>query len=221
MSSAPGRWIRRIGSAYVDAFRGLPRPIWSLAAVLLVNRAGSMVLVFLALYLTQDLGWALTTAGSIVALHGVGAVIGSLVGGWLTDVIGARAVMAGGLAFSGVTYLMLELPRTPWTLGVLVLVASVAAESFRPANLAALTQMAPPGLEARAVALARLAINLGMAIGPTVGGFLSVYGYHWLFRIDGITCLLAAGTLVLLFRGHAESAADDTLEVWQRFVGAE
>lgn len=204
MIRAGRRLVRRVAGAYVDAFRGLPRPIWSLSAVLLVNRAGSMVLVFLALYLTQDLGWELTTAGSIVALHGLGAVIGSLVGGWLTDRIGACQVMTGGLALSGVGYSMLELPRTPWTLGLLVLAASIASESFRPANLAALAELAPPGLEARAVALARLAINLGMAIGPSVGGFLSIYGYHWLFRIDGATCLLAAVTLLLLFR-HPEA----------------
>ena len=48
----------------------------------------------------------------------------------------------------------------------------------------------------------RLAVNLGMTLGPTVGGFLALRDYGWLFVADGVTCLLATGLLLFAFPGR-------------------
>ncbi|MDZ7316364.1 MAG: MFS transporter, partial [candidate division KSB1 bacterium] len=68
---------------------------------------------------------------------------------------------------------------------------AAAADAFRPANNAAAAKAAPPEMRARAFALNRPAINLGFAIGPTIGGILARIDYHYLFYIDGLTCALA------------------------------
>ena len=48
--------LRPIARVYRAAFSGLSRDIWLLCAVLLINRAGTMVLPFFSLFLTQDRG---------------------------------------------------------------------------------------------------------------------------------------------------------------------
>ena len=60
---------------YWKDLRFLPRPVWLVAASQLVNRAGSMVLSFLVLYLTRDRGFSAEQAGFIIFLYGAGAIV--------------------------------------------------------------------------------------------------------------------------------------------------
>ena len=77
--------LRALISTYRAAFAGLPREVWLLAGALLVNRAGTMVLPFLSLYLTRDLGLTAARAGLIIGSFGLGSMAGSYIGGWLSD----------------------------------------------------------------------------------------------------------------------------------------
>lgn len=189
--------LRVILNAYREAFRGLPRPVWALSAVTLVNRAGTMVLPFLVLYFTTEKGFSTREAGVLLGLYGVGAIGGAWVGGWLVDRIGATRVMAASLLLTGLTFLVLGTVDSRSAAGVTLAVLAFVGEAFRPASGAALAEMSPPTLLVRAYALRRLAINAGMTLGPAVGGFLAVINYQWLFRIDAATCLGAAVLLHL------------------------
>ena len=66
-------------------------------------------------------------------------------------------------------------------ISAMVLVLSLVGEVFRPANLAALSAASDPAERARSFALMRLAVNAGMSLGPSVGGFLAAHDYGWLF----------------------------------------
>jgi predicted MFS family arabinose efflux permease len=59
-------------------------------------------------------------------------------------------------------------------------------------------KICPPELRPKGFALNRLATNLGVSIGPVVGGFLALVDYKWLFWVDGLTSLAAAGLAVVL-----------------------
>lgn len=203
----------RVWFAYKEAFRGLPESIWWISLVLFVNRSGAMVITFLALYLTQELGHPITAAGWLLSIYGAGHLAGAFLGGWLCDRLGALRIQFFALAASGFGYLLLEHVRSLPLMAVVVFFTATMAESFRPANAAALAEMAPPDLRARAVALNRLAINLGWSIGPALGGLLAAYDYRWLFRVDGVTCLAAALLLFQLRRaGRLEKAAYDAVD---------
>ena len=52
--------MKKIICLYRQAFSGLPRAVWLLAAVLLVNRSGTMVIPFLSLYLTGQQGFSIS-----------------------------------------------------------------------------------------------------------------------------------------------------------------
>jgi len=189
--------VRRVVRAYRAAFAGLGREVWLLAGSALVNRAGTMVLPFLSLYLTRRLGLTPLEAGQILALYGVGSVIGSWVGGWLSDRIGAVQVQLLSFVAAGFAFLVLGSARSFSGVAMAVLAAAILADSHRPAMMAAVSHYSEPATRTRAFALIRLAINLGMAVGPAVGGILAVRHYGWLFIGDALTCWAAALLLVL------------------------
>lgn len=215
--------FRAIARNYREAFSGLPRAVWLLATASLVNRSGTMVLPFLALFLTEKRGFTTTEAGQVLACYGLGGVAGTYLGGWLSDRFGARRVMAWSLALTGIGFLILGHLEARWAIFLMIFFQSLVGEAFRPANSAAIAAASPPTAQTKAFALYRLAINLGMTLGPAIGGFLAARDYAWLFRADGATCLLAAGFLRVFFRrdlrklegNEARGAAAAAQSPWQ------
>lgn len=192
---------------YSEAYRGLPREVWMLSAVFLVSRSGQVVQTFFTLYLIEVLGYGLGTAGQVLAVYGFGYFLGTFVGGWLCDRIGPLRIQFLSLALSGLGCLVLEHLRALPAIMAMTFFIAVAAEAFSPANLSALAIFSPPQLQARAVALNRMALSLGLATGAAVGGWLAMRDYALLFRVEGAACLAAAALLGLLFRSHAAARA--------------
>ena len=158
-----------------------------------------MVLPFLTLYLTSQQGFSAREAGGVLSLYGVGAIGGAYVGGWLSDRVGSLTAQLVSLCLSAGGLVILGAMHSPFTIVVVVMLLSITAESIRPANAAALAELSPPSLQARTFGLRRLGMNLGMSIGPAVGGMLAAYSYLWLFFAEASVCLLAAGLLWVLF----------------------
>lgn len=185
---------------------GLPRGMWVLAAASLVNRAGTMVVPFLILYLTTALGFSPARAGLALFVYGVASLVASPLAGRLCDRWGAERVMLGSLFSSGVMLLLFPLARS-WTAVVVASVLlSATNEAFRPANLALVSHIAAGERLRASYALIRLAINLGMSIGPAVGGFLATVDFRLLFWVDGATSLLAGVLLLWLGVGETRPA---------------
>lgn len=177
--------------------------------VVLINRSGGMVLFFLSLYLTKDLGYSVSTAGIMISIFGVGSLTGALLGGWLSDKLGPGKVMFFSLLLSGFALIILGLVHSVYLIGIMIYISSTLSESFRPANAAAFAETCPPEVRARGYVLNRMAINLGVTIGPAVGGFLAMINYSYLFWVDGLTCIIAAIVFYILFHEQKMSAATD------------
>src|SRR5438045_959499 len=176
-------------AVYRNAYIGLSDATWWLALVMFVNRAGTMVLPFLTVYLREDMHYSIAAAGWEVALFGIGALLGNFIGGRLTDKIGFSPVQFWSLFLNGVLFIVLGQMRTFWQIGSCMFIIGVVGEAFRPANAAAVAYYSQPGNRTRSYSRNRLAINLGFSIGPAVGGLLA---FQYLFWADGITCMLAA-----------------------------
>jgi MFS family permease len=192
--------FRAIAASYREAFSGLNRAVWLLSVATLINRAGTMVMPFLVLWLTEERGFTTAGAGRALALYGIGGMVASYLGGWLSDRFDAPRVMTWSLSFTGLGFLLLGRLEGRIPILATILALSIAGEVFRPASSAALVQASGPAERTRSFALYRLAINLGMTLGPAAGGFLALYDYDWLFRVDGATCFLAVGLLWYIAR---------------------
>ncbi|MGV3538807.1 MAG: MFS transporter [Rufibacter sp.] len=195
--------MAQILSLYRNAFGGLSREAWLLAAVMFINRSGAMVIPFLSVYLTEALGFSLKEVGILLSLFGVGSMCGTFLGGWLTDKIGHFRVQFFSLILGGGWFfVMVQLQSFALFAGGIFLL-SVLTESLRPANASSVSTYARPENVTRAFSLNRMAINLGFSIGPALGGLLATVSYQWLFMADGLTCI-TAGILFFFYFRHRQ-----------------
>jgi len=205
--------MQKLFKLYVESFGGLRKEIWLLALITLINRAGTMVIPFLSLYLTKSRGFSLEEVGWILTFFGLGSVTGSWLGGKLTDQIGHYRTMAISLILSSVLFVLLQFPSTFWSICIGIYLVVCVADIFRPAVFVAISAYSKPENRTRSVTLIRLAINLGFSAGPVAGGFIiATVGYSGLFWVDGLTCL-AAGILLLrlLHPKRAKEEPEDIL----------
>ena len=181
---------------WINSFSGIPKGVWLLSLVNLINRCGSMVLIFLSVYLTKHLGFDIRDAGYVMTCFGLGAISGMWIGGWATDRFGYYPIQLMSLVLNGIMLLMLLLVSSFWWMCITVFTLSLVSEIFRPANQVAIGYYSTPENRTRSVSLLRMAFNLGFTISPALGGILAgQFGWHWLFWADGLTCIAAAFAL--------------------------
>ena len=189
--------VRKTLYLYKDSFSGLSKEIWWLAFITFINRAGTMVIPFLSLYLTDHLQLTLPQVGWVMTSFGIGSFIGSWLGGKLTDKVGYYKVMFWSLLLTGFSFISLQFITTFWGFIIGVFLTMIVADTFRPALFVSLNAYSKPQNTTRSLTLLRLAINLGVSFGPALGGLIiATLSYNGLFWIDGITCILA----IILFR---------------------
>ncbi len=214
--------LRAVAQIYVDAFRGLPGDVWRLSFGLFLTRAGTMVLPFLSLYLVRELGYGVDAAATVLFAFGLGSVTGSYAGGELSGRWGTFGVQVLSLILAGFSFLAVPQLHSFAAVIAAVFLAGALNDIYRPACMAAVVEVAPAEVRARAMGLMRLWANAGMAVGPAVGGLLAAVDYRWIFIGDAITCWLAAAWLLLAFRGRkllpsstsSEATADKGPSLW-------
>ncbi|MFF7815881.1 MFS transporter [Streptomyces sp. NPDC007945] len=178
-------------SAY-STVSGLPQGFWWLWLSTLVNRTGAFVLTFLSYYLTVELGHSAWFAGLVVALHGLGGVAGSPLGGMLTDRWGRRPTMITMHLGAAACAAALAFVTSAWGVAAVVLLMGVAMQAVRPSINATIADMVPADDVRRAYALNYWALNLGFAVASIAGGAAAFLGYRTLFLVDAVATTLCA-----------------------------
>jgi MFS family permease len=174
----------------------IPHNIWILSVATLINRAGMMVLPFIALYSTKELEVSTGTAGLVLAFYGIGAFVSAPFSGKLSDKIGTLNLMKISLFTSGIFLILYSFITNFIAFLILSLIWAVINEAFRPASMSFISKEISSDRRKTAFALYRLAINLGMSIGPVIGGLLSTIDFSLLFYVDGLTSI-AAGIFMI------------------------
>jgi predicted MFS family arabinose efflux permease len=157
-----------------------------------------MVVPFLTLYLIRTMGYSVSEAGFVFAFFGLGAFSGAYFGGRLTDKIGFYPVQIITLFGGGIMFFVLSAMKTYLLICLFTYLLAFINEAFRPANSTAVAFYSKPDNRTRSYALNRLAINIGWAVGSSVGGVLADINYSLLFYVDGVTNI-AAAILIWIF----------------------
>jgi len=157
-----------------------------------------MVLPFLTLYLIVDRRFSAGTAGLALTIYGIAAIVIAPLSGRLSDRLGGLRIIKLSLFLSALVLFIFPFANS--VTGILAMTAlwSIVNEAFRPPSMSIIGDLAGPGQRKAAFALSRLAINLGMSIGPVIGGFLAMRSFKLLFIVDGTTALAAGLILVLV-----------------------
>jgi predicted MFS family arabinose efflux permease len=204
--------ILKIAQLYKQSFSGLSRNTWLLSVVMLINRASTMVVPFMSMYLTQSMHRSIADAGIIITLFGIGSVLGTMAGGYIIDRIGFRSVQIFTAFGGGILFILFGLVDHFLLLCILTLALSVVAEAFRPANYAAIATFSTPENLTRSYSLNRLATNLGWGLGISIGGILAAINYHLLFWVEGFAYMVIGLLLILLLPSGSGRKASDILK---------
>jgi MFS family permease len=199
--------------------RELPRGAWILFFGTFLNKFGTFVMPFLAIYLTK-LGYTPGQAGLAVAAYGCGVLCASILGGYLADSFGRRKTIVLSMFSGAVAMLCLSQAHSMLTFTLFASFAGLTCELYRPASSALLADLVPAGQRITAFAAYRMAFNAGWAFGPAVAGLLAKKSFLWLFIGDAATSVLFG--LVAFFalpaglRGtRAAGALGDTLRLFR------
>jgi MFS family permease len=166
--------------------RALPRAAWFIFAGTFINRCGTLVMPFVTLYMTRH-GFTIHQAGTALLSYGVGNLLASFIGGQMADSLGRKHTMM--ISFFSTAVVMVAIPHAASleAIYVLMALAGLTGEIYRPAVNALISDIIPERERLTAYAANRTALNAGWAFGPSIGGFIAIYDWSWLFYADGIT----------------------------------
>ena len=179
-------------------YHEFPRLFWVVVLVSFIDGIGGTLLFpFFALYITQKFGVGMTQAGILLGMSSLFGLIGSMVGGALTDKFGRKQLILFGLVFSAISTLGFGFVNNFAILFPLVIVVGLLSSVARPAQEAMIADILPEKRRQEGFGILRVVGNLAWIIGPTIGGFLANINFFYLFVIDSIiSCFVA----VIIYR---------------------
>jgi MFS family permease len=181
--------------------RTLPAPVRLLVAGSFVNKLGTFIIPYLTLVLRKDFQLPDAAAAQLLLAYGGGSLVSIVVGGVLTDRLGRRLTLLLSLLGSGVIAVSLGCVSSIRVFAPLLVLLGFVADLYRPAASAIIGDLLPSAQRATGFAALRTAVNLGFAVGMSLGGFIEDWSWRLLFIGDGATTLLY-GAVVYLFIGE-------------------
>ena len=179
-------------------YHEFPRLFWIVVGVSFIDRIGGTLLFpFFALYITQKFNVGMTQAGILLGMSSLFGLIGSTIGGALTDKLGRKKLILFGLVFSAISTLAFGLVDNLSLLYPLMIVVGLLSSVAHPAHDAMIADILPEKQRQEGFGILRVVGNLAWIIGPTIGGVVANFDFFYLFVIDAvISCLVA----VIVFR---------------------
>ena len=196
----------RVRKVYAE----FPGQFWTLTGATFIDQLGGALLFpFFALYVTDHFGVGLTEVGILFFIFASASVIGSLMGGALTDKLGRRWMLMFGLIFSASSSLAMAFVDDLVIFYVLAAIVGLLSNAGGPAAQAMVADLLPEEKVAEGYGMQRVSANLAVAIGPAIGGLLASQSFLWLFGIDAATSLITA---VIVFFTLPETKPEATEE---------
>ncbi|MFJ8431961.1 MFS transporter [Kitasatospora sp. NPDC094019] len=193
MATSTGEGTAAAPKSWPARFKELPLPLRVLFVTSFVNRAGMFVFPLLAVYLVRSKGLGTAEAGLLISVGSTGLLVGSLLSGPVCDLRGRRDALVAALVLNAVGYLGLgTLDGPPWTYALYLFVALVGMGMFGPAANTLIADLATPEQRPFSYTVSYIGNNLGMGIGPLLGGVAAAYSYHVMFAGNIAVGLLCA-----------------------------
>jgi MFS family permease len=181
--------MKRVSTIYQE----YPKQFWVIVGSNFIDHVGgALIFPFFALYITMKFQVGMTEVGLLFALFSVTDMIGNMIGGALTDFLGRKTMIILGLIISALTSLGMGFVQELQWFYVMGAISGLFATAAGPAHEAMLIDILPEKKRSEGFGVMRVAMNLSVAIGPAIGGFLASRSYLILFIADTVTSLITA-----------------------------
>ncbi len=195
-----------------------PSQFWLLFWGSLVNFTGmSMIWPFLVIYLGNELSLPLTVVTTLMTINAVASIFSSFLAGSITDKLGRKWTMVISLCMTGLTLAAMVPAHTYGQFAILMALRGAFRPLYRVGSDAMIADLVPPKKRNNAFALTRLAKNVGVALGPALGGFMIASSYKITFGIAAGTTIFF-GLLIALFT--IETLPEAAREIQEKLINS-
>lgn len=198
----------------VDIYGGLPRSVYILSVIRVVNAMGNFVYPFLTLFLTEHIGLSKRAAGTYFMISAIVQALGSLTGGKLTDHFGRKKLFIVFQGLAACCFAPCALLGNSMLVPVLLITAGFFMNAAQPASSAMLTDLTNKSNRKAAFSLLYLGINLGFSIGPMIAGFL--YRNYTRLIFLGNTASIIISLIILTLFIEDTMPSDEEMEESKR-----
>jgi MFS family permease len=189
--------IRRLHAIYDD----FPRQFWLVAVGALVSMAGSsLVWPFQFIYISRTLGLRLAPVATLITIASATGLAVSFFAGSIADRLGRKPVMIGAQTAQAVAWILMSFAHS--YLGFLLPMTILAAAQpvYSVGSDVMMADLVPPAQRASGYSIMRTFSNVGIALGPAVGGFIVSRSYPLAFHGAAVVMLCYSGFLLLMVR---------------------
>ncbi len=203
-------------------YHEFPLKFWVLILATFIDRiGGTLIFPFFSLYITQKFNVGMTQAGILLAIFSLAGMLGSMMGGALTDKFGRRGMVLFGLVFSALSSLSMGLVNDLTMFYGLAVFVGLLSNIAGPARQAMVADLLPKEKRAEGFGILRVSGNMAWILGPMIGGLLANQSYLILFILDSITSLITAAIVFKLIPETRPeiTAKERTKTIWQTLAG--
>ncbi len=159
-----------------------------------------MIWPFLLVYVSERLDAPLTAIASLLTLNSAMGLLSSFLGGPVIDRLGRKWIMVASLAMNGAAYMFMGQAHTLSQFAILMAITGAVNPLYRVGADAMMADLLPPEKRIDGYALMRLSNNLGISIGPAIGGFIAAASYFLAFYVAALGMSLYSLLLAIFAR---------------------
>lgn len=175
-----------------------PSQFWLLFWGMLISTVGtSMIWPFLMIYVSEKLKLPLSTVATLMTVNAISGLIFSFIAGPVADFIGRKRIMVFSLITDGLAFLLLSQAASYPAFLVLMALRGAINPLYRVGADAMMADLVEPEKRADAYSLLRMSNNIGVAVGPSVGGFIAGVSYNLAFFFAAIG-MITYGVLITI-----------------------
>ncbi len=188
--------------------------------IVMVDGYDSLVAAFIAPAITAQWHLEVHSLGALFAATYVGAIVGALSMGPLSDRFGRKPLLIAALILATVATAACATAGDVGQLKLFRLIAGIGLGGAMPALAAITGEHAPPGKRSGRVTMMMLGFPAGAVVGGAITAALLHVGWQNIFWGTAAACALAAGLALLLPESHRWEAGGDARPLGARLAGS-
>ncbi|MBQ9087580.1 MAG: MFS transporter [Lentisphaeria bacterium] len=161
----------------------------------------AIIYPFIPIYLSQERGLPYTQVSLLFLLLGLAVILAPIPCGWLTDRFGNSMMLLAGQLLRGFIFFALAfcvyIKASFWVFAAALMFNTAVGVAFQVGSDAYLVDVATTDERPGYYSKIRMGYNVGWALGPMLGAFLSDTPYWVFFTMTGVLCLI--GTIHTYF----------------------
>ena len=193
--------ITAIRRNLASARKEYPPQFWLMFWGMLISTIGSsMIWPFLMIYVGKRLQLPLTNITILMTLNSAVGLVFAFIAGPVTDRLGRKWVMVISLVVNGAGYILLSQATTFLMFALVMALQGAFNPLYRVGADAMMADLIPAEKRADAYSILRMSNNIGVALGPSIGGFIATSSYTLAFYLAAAG--LTTYSILLALRAH-------------------